>query len=226
MKKAILLLTFLGTITATSNAQDKVISGAGAAQNKGELVNRIVENRLWVNGQLVERHITLQLPEKCWERILNDDGEDHFSRWGYAITEYAKKMDYGDLEALGGMGVNSVDEKDNRPRMNKIMDGFKDKFSFTIKAEGVICDNLGWRLLKGYSSTVRDFVEGNSTYRDASWKPKGGTMHITLILSDKAKDISVALSPDGTKFTVTGPSEIEVSEWSTKIEKGLARGGK
>lgn len=201
------------------------------AQNKTELVSRIAEEHLWLNSMMVNKFVTLNLSKNCWEAVFankSPQGIDHFSRWGGALVEYAKLMDFGDLDALGGL-AKGAGEKANRPKMETLSDGMKGRFSFTIQAATMPCDELAYRLLMGYSATIRDFVSngsGSTLGVNRGWRPRAGVMFITLVMSANAKDVSITISPDGKNFTVTAPSQTEVNEWDTKIEKGLARGGK
>jgi hypothetical protein len=221
-QKRLLSIFFLNLFCLISQVQ------AQAKLDKAELVEQLKEKRIWLDGLLVDKFITLNLSPACWQEFNKDDiGVDHFSRWGRAIADLSDFIGTGNLNEISGFGVDAVTEKQNRPKAQELAKNMDGKFSFTIQAADLTCDPMAFRLLQGYSTAIRDFIANGSTTHgfNRGWRPASGQMHIALVLSNKVKDISVVISPDKKKFTVTGPSHTEVSEWDTKIYRGLERGG-
>lgn len=174
----------------------------------------------WWRAFIVQKLMSFRLSPGCWDKMLENDG------WGIKtvnnvavdIGEYAKRLGYGDLEAAES--ANNNDRNANKPRVEQMVDGLKDKITVDVQADGIKCSDSEWDLLHRYLGVLGEFLARGD------WTPRGGAAHITMVASGVAKDISVAISPDGKHFTITAPVEVEPSEWDTKITKGLQRGGK
>jgi len=140
--------------------------------------------------------------------------------WARYLTEYAKREGFGDLEALNASDRET--EKGNRPQMDEIIANLRKKFSLTVDAEKVVCNPAAYDRLMRYPFEVLERL-GRTT---PVWSPKSGEAHLTVLLSPTAKDIAVTISPDETKFTVTGPYLTEGINSGSKIYNGLARADK
>lgn len=212
---ALLMLTFAAA-GATISAQDKT-----------SLLQKVSENADPLRAELVNKFVTFNLSPGCWNKIGSansyPDGVSHVGRIGKAIQEHARLMGYGNLEdAVSGV---QIDRGKSDAAVNK-MNG---RFSYTINAQNIACEDEQYRLLAAYSLQIISFFGDSSSSLyglNRGWRPSAGKMLVVLNLSPTARDIAVAVSPDGATFTVTAPVNTEPSEWDVKIEKGLAKGGK
>lgn len=222
-KKLNLLRLVFGAAALLSTlavAQAALAQGNG---NRAALVENVRGHSDPLNGELVDKFVTLNLSSQCWARFADKDshGVAHASRIAYAIRGYAELMGYGDLDdAVSGVQIN-------RGKADAVISQLQGNYSYTINARNLTCDNEQYRLMTGYSLTIMEFFGDSSasTYgMNRGWRPRGGKALITLNMSPTAKTFSI--TADGTNFTVTAPANVEPEDWGTVIEKGLARGGK
>lgn len=182
-----------------------------------EAVRDYTINSHW-ESLIVDKLMTFNLSPGCWKALTEKDG------WGIktttnmarAIGEYAKNQGMPDLETTES--ANNNDRAANVPRVEAIVDDLKGKASFTLDATAIKCDATSWDLLHRYMNTVSECIS------DKSWKPKGGSSLVTMVMSATAKDITVTVNPDGKHFTIICPSSTEPSEWDTKIVRLMHRG--
>ena len=147
-------------------------------------------------------------------------GVNFFSDFGTAIARHGKIMGYGDLPNL--------DPRSNQEEIDQSIRRMDGKFSVVIQATDVVCNKVGWDYITGYLGAIRDFISDDSNGSRAmgtGWRPRGGQMHIALVATPKVKDISVAIDSTGSKFTVSGPTNIELTAWFDRIGDGMRRGG-
>ncbi len=215
-KLAFMTLIFFALSIAAANV---------SAQNKEALVDAVSSYSDPVNGKFLNEFVTLNLSAQCWETMTSADNVPTGTRaardWGDSVVGYAKLMGYGNAsDYVSGTQIQWT-------KVNPIIEKLKPNFSFTINAADASCADDRWRLLSGYAGTISDFF-GNSNApsgMNRGWRPAAGKMFVTLNFSKTAKDISVVVSADKSQFTITGPSEVEIENWSGKIQKGMEKGG-
>jgi hypothetical protein len=168
-------------------------------------------NRSWVITKLT----TFKVGAKCWEQMLDKDkfgavaSATHYTR---SIVEYAK--------ALTGDDWDKIEEQNNEREANKkliepMMDAFAKRFSLTISVEGDACEPKRNSLWLKYWTNVGFTLE--------KYPPKADKVMIDLQVKAKVKDISITVDKTGGKFTIVAPRDIEVVNWSGKMEKAFAK---
>ncbi len=105
------------------------------------------------------------------------------------LNEFGKRMGWGNSSEYESSGRGTKEEW--RPRIENMLDQWKDKFTLTIKPDTPKCDSMT------YDLAIRYFTSLSSFFATSDWKPTSGVAHITLALSATAKDMSVAISKDG-----------------------------
>ncbi len=163
-------------------------------------------NPAWV---LTKFH-TFKLGEKCLAR-LSDKNEGALHAASFAtrdIIEYGKLVGADDWDRIESQSAN--DPATNQQLVAKMMDEFRSKLSITIAVEGDDCDAKQNSLWLRYWTTVATALK--------NYPPKANKVAITLNVTAKAKDVTVAAGKDGATFTITGPRDIEAPSWSDKIE--------
>lgn len=196
-----------------------------SAQNKEALADKVSSYSDPVVGKFLNEFVTLNLSAQCWETMLGEDASPTGTRaareLGGSVVGYAKLMGYGNAsDFVSGTQIQWT-------KVNPIIEKLKNNFSFTINAADASCADDRWHLLSNYAMTISDFYGDTSapSGMNRGWRPAAGKMLITLNFSKTAKDVSVAVSPDKSQFTITAPSEVEVENWNGKIQKGMEKGG-
>ncbi len=176
------------------------------------------------DAALIDKFVTFNLSASCWDAMFDPNrtspGVNFFSDFGTAIARHGKIMGYGDLPNL--------DPRSNQEEIDQSIRRMDGKFSVVIQATDVVCNKVGWDYITGYLGAIRDFISDDSNGSRAmgtGWRPRGGQMHIALVATPKVKDISVAIDSTGSKFTVSGPTNIELTAWFDRIGDGMRRGG-
>ncbi|MEW6733157.1 MAG: hypothetical protein AB1489_17655 [Acidobacteriota bacterium] len=169
---------------------------------------------------IVEKLMKLNLPDKCWEKALGNNG------WG------AHKMSFvtGDVAAwfkeylkdddVFAYGSSLPEQKDNRPRIEKAVEGMKAKYFLTVDASECDCNQTTSDLVSKYISYV-----GSYPYRQG-FVSKSGVYFARLVITPKVKDVTATVSKDGREFSVTAPAEIEPAAWDSKIDKVFSKAHK
>ena len=211
-----MLLAILATTLFTMQVS------AQQTQHTADLVAGAKEKYDWVGSTVAERTVKANLTEECWTMFLDPNayvnGYKWFSGWGYAIAQFAKHMGWD----------KSIDEtvaygdSDKKARIEKQVDTYKDKVSFTLDMGKMPCTDENARLMWRYTNAISGYIESDVMY-GAGWKPKSGQMHIKMVMSNTVKD--VAVTTDGKNFVVTMPYPNEPLEWDVKIKRGLKKGG-
>ncbi len=196
------------------------------AQEKKEALVDQVKEMSWRNAMLVDRHCTINIPDECWTKLLEKKdsyaGYSTFWHIGNSIIAFAKYMEWGD--DLSKKSDDKFVKKEDQKEIEEIADAFKTKISFKVDATGMPCSQKNYELVIRYMNPIIEFLANPVSYSSVdNWKPKGSEMHISLVMSNKVKDIVV--TTDGKNFTITAPYINEPSAWDTKIHKGLAKGG-
>lgn len=232
-------MTLIGSVTGvsaqtvkTSSAQTTpkaaaaVVSTASESDadkaGKAQLVERLMTEKSYLYSQIIDKCFTFKLSPTCWATFsdpANDTKSAGFDAAGYLAGSailFAKKEGLGDLTLLN---VSGGQEKGNRPQMDEIVAKLRQKFSMTVEAP-INCTKKASDLITRYPYEVMKVV-GEDT-----WSPKSGEAHFTVVLSPAAKDMSVKISPDGKRFTVSGPALVEAYSTPNKIAAGMAPANK
>lgn len=190
-------------------------------QDKSELASAVYDYSIncWWRSFIVEKLMNFKVSPGCWTKLMDKDGwgVKTVNNFAYSLGDYGKAHGMGDLEAAES--ANNNDRMANKPRVEEMVNAMKGKVSFTLVADGIKCSDSEWDLVHRYMGTVGEFM-------GSGWTPRGGAAFVTLVVSPTARDVSVAINPDGQHFTVTAPADVEPAEWDSKITKGLQRGGK
>ena len=161
---------------------------------------------------IVDKLITFKLGPKCWKKMhdTNENGIHSATFFVASVREYAKRVTGDDWSAIETQG-NSDREK-NKALVEKMVNEFAPRFSFTLINEGDDCDTTTSSLLLRYWTTVGD------DFQYLSGKKK---VSITLDVTPTIKDIEVKVS--GGNITIKGSRDIEPAEWDAKIAKAFRR---
>lgn len=211
MKK--LLMTLLATITITQSfAQGNMATAIDDAKKSGSYTAAVVG----------ENCITIKAPEDCWKYLGDNASTASASNFinyqGRYLAAFAKYMGWSDVADKSP----SYGDDDGKKFVEDEVKIFKGKVSLSLDAGDMPCTEENCKLMMRYASTPGEFMEELLSYK-SSWKPKSGEMHVKVLMSSTVKDIDV--KTDGKNFTVTCPWKNEPSEWDSKIDAGLKKGG-
>ncbi|MEW6735684.1 MAG: hypothetical protein AB1489_30615 [Acidobacteriota bacterium] len=170
---------------------------------------------------IVEKLMKLNLSASCWDKALGKDG------WGaHQMSFVTRDVESWFKEYLGYTQLSDIEgsgapvQKENRPRVEKAVDEYKQKYFLTVDATDCECNTTTANLVRNYTGYVASFP-----YRQR-FVPKSGVYYARLIVTPKVKDVTASVSKDGKEFTVTAPAEIEPAEWDSKIYKVFSRASK
>lgn len=152
---------------------------------------------------------TFKLGKKCTARLASkDEGAVHAASFATRdIVQYAKDVGAGDWDAVENQSAN--DPKTNRDLVGKDMDAFRSRLSIAVQVDGDDCDAKQNSLWLRYWTTIA------TALRD--YPPKANKVAIKLVVTAKAKDVSVKAGKNGASFTITAPRDKEVAAWTDKI---------
>lgn len=226
LKRPFLPVTFalsllLAPLVSPASAQAPAsapVSAAVAAANKAELVALVQEfhvNDIWPSKLIGTINFKLSAP--AWKVMLSTQGVNGAARLARNMGDYIKEQEIGDLERIET--ANNNDRKGNQEDVDELIAEARKKISVTIEATQPKLSPAKSQLFLNYVSYVGQFLDRNG------WTPRGGRANIKLVISSTAKDIAVTTSKDATNFTIIAPLQ-EPLDWSSKIDRGLKRGGK
>lgn len=211
MKNLFLSCTMLLAIAAT-NAQD----------NFTEVIDHVKKTGSYTAAVVGEKCITIKAPEGCWKWLGDDASTASASNWinyqGRYLASFAKYMGWSEVADKSP----SYGDADEKKFVESEVESFKSKVSLVLDAGDMPCTEENCKLMMRYAGTPGEFMEELLSY-SSTWKPKSGEMHVKVVMSSKVTDIQV--TTDGKNFTVTCPWKKEPTEWDTKIENGLKKGG-
>lgn len=187
--------------------------------NKQELISLVHDqNYDYWRPLIVKKLIHFRLSSAWWEKMLDKNrmGITKTANLAYNINEYGKRMGWGDISQIEWRNLGPKEEA--KPKVEQMVDGWRDKVSFTMVADSTTCDTNAFEVGTGYLSYLSDFLYSSG------WKPTSGVANITLIVSPTAKDISVTISKDGKNFTIAAPANMGPPQWDSKIAHGMKRG--
>lgn len=209
------LLLSLSHLPARAQAP---VSVPVATENKAELVNLVHEfhvNDIWPSKLIAG--VDFKLSDAAWKVMLSKEGVNGAARLARNMGDYIKEQGIGDLERIET--ANNNDRKGNQEDVDELIAEARKKLSVTIEATQPKLSPAKSQLFLNYVSYVGQFLDRNG------WTPRGGRANIKLVISSTAKDIVVTVSKDATNFTIIAPLQ-EPLDWSSKIDRGMKRGGK
>lgn len=218
-RKTIVLLLLL--IAFAQTGDNAAFCQNDPNQAKQELVQGLNEYTIGslYKPLILKNIISFEMSPAWWTR-MNDKDQKGLHALSFAtpdLNEFAKRMGWGDAAAFENAGNGTKEEW--KPKIEQVLSQWRPKFSFAFKPDSAKCDSANFDLSLRYLTSLASFLA------TSDWKPASGVAYITLVPSATAKDISVSISKDGKSFTVIAPDEIEPSEWDTKMQRGLKRGG-
>ena len=165
----------------------------------------------WVLTKLT----TFQVGPKCAAKLADkNQGALHAaSFYTRDIAEYAKTVTGEDWARVEEQ--NNNDREKNKKLVEPMMDAFRARFSMTVSVDGADCDAKQSALWLRYWTTLGTAIR--------NYPPKAKKVTVKLIVTSKARDVTVAIDKDGSSFTFTAPRDIEAREWSDKLEKPFRR---
>ncbi|HEU0029411.1 MAG TPA: hypothetical protein VFQ53_02175 [Kofleriaceae bacterium] len=186
-----------------------------AADHHDDLTFEIKEYANATRSYVADKLMTLKLPDKCWDKVLDkkNRGLALVASAAFAIEKYAGQVTGDDWSHIEGQSANTRDQ--NRAIVEKMVADFSSRFHLTLELEGDDCDATGNAMWLKYLGTVAHAFE--------QYPPKSGKAFVTIKVVAKAKAVKTEVSKDGTKFTVTGPRDIEVPGWPNEVEKPVLR---
>jgi hypothetical protein len=164
---------------------------------------------------IVDRMMTLELPDKCWAKLLDKSrrGLGLIASDARSIQRYAKAVTGDDWAAIEGQAANTKEA--NRATVDKMVDAFQAKLHVTLELEADDCTATGTELWLNYlGSTLGSLVK---------FPPRSGVAKITIHVKPGVKDLTIAVDKAGQTFTITGPRDVEKAGWSDTIENALKR---
>jgi len=205
LPRLLIIASTLGSIAGAAQAApaDDLAAAVGNANHD--------KHSAWI----VERLVTLKLPDKCWPKLLDKSkrGLGLIASDSRSIERYAKAVTGDDWSKIESQGANTPDA--NRATVDKLVDAFKPKFHVTLDLEADDCAATGSELWLNYlGSTLGSLVK---------LPLKSGEAQITIHVKPSAKDIAIEVDKAGSHFTITAPRDVEKVGWSDKIEAALQR---
>jgi hypothetical protein len=199
------MFTALAALAAPAHAspQDDLAAGVEDANHD--------KHSAWI----IERMVTLKLPDKCWPKLLDKSkrGLGLLASDARSIERYAKAVTGDDWAKIESQGANTPEA--NRAVVDKMVDAFKPKFHVTLSLEADDCTATGRELWLNYlGSTLGSLVK---------FPPKSGVAQLTINVRAAAKDVKVEVDKAGSTFTITAPRDVEHGGWSDTIENALKR---
>jgi hypothetical protein len=195
------------------------------ADRKIEFVDRLLNDRSYLDAQIIEKCFTFKLSPGCWEQFAEpvvmggQSGLTTAYQWGRYALEYSKREHMGDIMAL--IASDPTIERQNRPMMNRLIDGLRSRFSLTLEMPAA-CTGRGYEQMMRYTRELMERI-GRTL---PAWSPKSGEAHFTITLTAAAKDISLKISPDGKQFMLLAPAYTDVPGSAEKITAALEQANK
>ncbi|MBA3452186.1 MAG: hypothetical protein H0T42_03695 [Deltaproteobacteria bacterium] len=165
--------------------------------------------------RIIEKLVTLKLPEKCWPKLLDKktSGLGSIAGKSRTISAIAKALTEEDWGAIESQSAN--DKATNQKLALEKVEAFASKFHVTLNLEGDDCVATGNAMWLKYLGTTLFALE--------KYPPKSGKAFVTINVTAKAKGAKTEISKDGTKFTITAGRDVEKSGWPKDIENPIMR---
>lgn len=167
------------------------------------------------SGWIVDRMMTLKLPDKCWPKLLDKSrrGLGLIASDARSIQRLAKELTGDDWHAIEGQSANTPEA--NRATVEKMVDTFKARFHVTLTLEADDCAATGSELWLNYlGSALGSLVK---------YPPKSGAATVIIDVKPGSKDVKIDVDKAGKTFTITAPRDVEKAGWSDTIENALKR---
>lgn len=163
---------------------------------------------------ILKRFVKFDMSPAWWSRINAEDraGTRSLQYVVDGIRDFAKEMKWGDVRAIDDSSSGTKAEK--VARIESMLAGWSDKISVTLKIEQKNCDS------KDFDLAMRYFTALGQVLDSGDFKPASGQAHVTLLLTESVKDITVT-GTDGKNFVLKAPLSKEPDDWGTKIDDGF-----
>lgn len=184
----------------------------GPAEDFAEAVHQ--RTGYFHRGWVLDRLTTFELPDACWERMLDPKQRALATADTYArsIASYAAKVT-GEESWDRIEGTTGREKK--KHLVEELIERLRPHFHVTILHEGDDCDVGTSSLFLKYWNTLGTTLVAHP--------PPSDRVAIMLHVTPRVKDVTVDVSRDGSKFVITAPSERDVVDWHAKLTKPFAK---
>jgi hypothetical protein len=200
-----LVLAVASTLAATSTAR---------ADFTTDLAQEF-RDKDYIRGAVVEHLMKLQVGKGCQEKILDYRTNQAMNKVGLtadALVQLAKQITGDDWKAMATTSANTPEE--NRKIVEGKIAAARSKLHITLTVDGSTCAVGQAGLWQNYLLYTAQALQKTP--------PKAGKAIVKVNASAKAKDFTVTAGKAGA-LEVTGPLDKEISGWSDKLEKHIAR---
>ena len=217
--KSTIILSILFAISTMAIAQSK----------KENLSQQVKETYSWEAAVILDNMVTLNFSPTFWDAVLDDKkyplGSEYFYDLGSALADCNDYM--FDKKWKERCDPYAYPSEDTKTDCEKEIIANKSKTTVVVNAADIKYTDKNYPLILTYITNVKAFMRNaNNVYGfNRGWRPKTKELHIILTIVDRAKDVTVAWTPDGKTATITCPANNEVTGWIDKIGLGLERGG-
>jgi hypothetical protein len=188
-----------------------ILTGLAHADDRADFASDIKEATGAYHDQFtIAKLSTFKLSAKCWKKMhdKNENGIHTATFWVGYVRDFAKRSTGDDWNATET--ANNSDRENNKGAVEKQVNAFASKFSFTLANDGADCDTTTGSLMLRYWTTIGDALQYLSGKKQVA---------IVLNVTGKTKDVTVVTR--GRTITITASRDVEPGEWDQKILKGI-----